>query len=235
MVASLLDAEAKNVLRSAGSDLVRAAEPGQIVILNGAPRAGKSSIAKVILDTFEGVWINLGIDGFKRLMSERYNPGIGLRPGGELSDTIEPLVPALYAAMYESIAAHSRMGVNVVVDVGHHDAYSVPRGILFDSARRLRGLPVLFVGVRCPVEVIMERRKNTWSPERGLDDHIRRWQREVHIPGIYDIEVDTSQLTPAECADTIRRRLEENTVPTACKRLAERHRKHGTKFNRAPQ
>ena len=235
MVASLLDAEAKSVLRSAGSDLVRAAEPGQIVILNGAPRAGKSSIAKVILDTFEGVWINLGVDGFKRLMSERYNPGIGLRPGGELSDTIEPLVPALYAAMYESIAAHSRMGVNVVVDVGHHDAYSVPRGILFDSARRLSGLPVLLVGVRCPVEVIMERRWKTWSPERGLDDHIRRWQREVHIPGIYDIEVDTSQLTPAECADTIRRRLEDNTVPTACKRLAEMHRKHGREANRAPQ
>lgn len=235
MSASLVDAEAKSVLRSAGSDFVRTAEPGQIVILNGAPRAGKSSIAKVILDTFEGVWMNLGVDGFKRLMSERYNPGIGLRPGGELADTIEPLVPALYAAMYESIAAHSRMGVNVVVDVGHHDAYSVPRGILFDSARRLSGLPVLLVGVRCPIEVIMERRQKTWSPERGLDDHIRRWQREVHTPGIYDIEVDTSQLSPAECADSIRRRLEASTLPTACKRLAEMHRKHGREANRVPQ
>ena len=212
-----------------------ATEPGQIIILNGAPRAGKSSIAKAILDTFDGVWINLGVDGFKRLTSQRYNPGIGLRPGGELSDTIEPLVPVLYAALYESIAAHSRMGVNVVVDAGHHDAYSVPRGILFDSARRLSGLPVLFVGIRCPVEVIMERRQKTWSPERGLDDHIRRWQREVHIPGIYDIEVDTSQLTPPECADKIRRHLEGGPVPTACKRLAETHLKHGTRVGRAPQ
>ncbi len=40
----------------------------------------------------------------------RYLPGIGLRPGGERQD-IEPLVPILYSAMYESIAAHSRLGL----------------------------------------------------------------------------------------------------------------------------
>ena len=195
-------------------------EPGQIVILNGPPRSGKSSIAAVILDTFAGVWINLGVDGFKRLTSQRYSPGIGLRPGGELSETIEPIVPVLYAAMYESIAAHSRLGVNVVVDVGHHDAYSAPRGILCHSARLLRGLPVLFVGVRCPLDAIVARREKTWGPNRGLDEHIQRWQREVHIPGIYDIEVDTGQLIPQECADAIRRRLEEGPAPTAFKRLA---------------
>ena len=212
-----------------------ASGPGQIIILNGVPRSGKSSIAKVILDTFAGVWINLGVDGFKQLMSQRYSPGIGLRPGGELSDRIEPLVPVLYAAMYESIAAHSRMGINVVVDVGHHDAYSVPRGILFDSARRLKDLPVLFVGVRCPIDVIVERRKKTWSPNRGLDEHMRRWQREVHIPGIYDIEVDTSKLTPPECADNIRQHLEGGPVPTAFKRLAEMHLKHGTAASGTPR
>lgn len=203
-------------------------EPGQIIILNGVPRSGKSSIAKVILDTFAGVWINLGVDGFKQLTSQRYSPGIGLRPGGELSDTIEPLVPVLYAAMYESIAAHSRIGVNVVVDVGHHDAYSVPRNILFDSARRLNDLPVLFVGVRCPVDVIVERRKKTWSSNRGLDEHMRRWQREVHRPGIYDIEVDTSHFTSQECADKIQRRLIECPAPTAFRQLASMNLKIST-------
>jgi len=29
-----------------------------------------------------------------------------------------------------------------------------PRGILPDCARRLQGLPVLFVGLRCPIEII---------------------------------------------------------------------------------
>lgn len=49
--------------------------PGQIVILNGAPRSGKSSIASVIQNTFEGVWMNLGVDRFKQMTPERYQPG----------------------------------------------------------------------------------------------------------------------------------------------------------------
>jgi chloramphenicol 3-O phosphotransferase len=198
--------------------------PGQIVVLNGTPRSGKSSIVAVIQDTFDGVWMNLGVDGFMRMTPARYSPGMGLRPGGERQD-IEPLVPTLYRALYESIAAHGRVGLNVVVDVGHHDAYAVSRGILPDCARRLSGLPVLFVGVRCPVETIMERRRATgWETGSMADAPVPRpvllWQREVHIPGIYDLEVDTSVLDPEACAAVIRRRLDHGPPPSAFQRLA---------------
>jgi chloramphenicol 3-O phosphotransferase len=195
---------------------------GQIVVLNGAPRAGKSSIAAAIQRTFDGVWMNLGVDRFKAMTPGRYQPGIGLRPGGEAPD-LEPLVVLLYRAMYESIAAHSRLGLNVVVDVGHHDAYSVPRGILPDCARRLHELPTLFVGVRCPVEVVMARRRATWGtdPADGsVPAPVRLWQTAVHEPGTYDMEVDTSVLGPDGCADAIRRRLEEGPPPSAFERLA---------------
>ena len=162
--------------------------------------------------------MNLGVDRFMQMTPERHLPGIGLRPGGERQD-IESLVPILYRAMYESIAAHSRLGLNVVVDVGHHDAYAVPRGILPDCARRLEGLPVLFVGVRCPVEVIMERRRATgWDPNSTAE--ARLWQQEVHDPGIYDLEVDTSELSPGECAAVIRQHLETGEAPTAFRRLS---------------
>jgi chloramphenicol 3-O phosphotransferase len=198
--------------------------PGQIVVLNGAPRSGKSSIAAVVQDTFDGVWMNLGVDGFMRMTPARYMPGMGLRPGGERQD-IEPLVPILYRALYESIAAHSRVGLNVVVDVGHHDAYAVPRGILSDCARRLGELPVLFVGVRCPIETIMERRRDTgWRVGGAAADPVPRpvrlWQREVHTPGIYDLEVDTSALDPEACAAAIRRRLDHGPPPSAFRQLA---------------
>lgn len=207
---------------------------GQIVILNGAPRSGKSSIVEVIQATFDGPWMNLGVDAFVREVTpERYRPGIGLRPGGERQD-LEPLVPVFYAAMYESIAAHSRLGLNVVADAGHHDAYAVPRHILQDCARRLAGLPVLFVGVRCPIEVIMERRHVpqagrehtylTGTPNDPVPEPVRRWQHEVHIPGIYDLEVDTSKMSPEECAAAIRRRLGAGPQPTAFARLAARSR-----------
>jgi chloramphenicol 3-O phosphotransferase len=197
--------------------------PGQIVILNGTPRSGKSSIAAVIQKTFEGVWMNLGVDRFKPMTPERYQPGIGLRPGGERPD-LEPLIVTLYHAMYEAVALHSRLGLNVLVDVGHHDAYSVPRGILPDCARRLKGLPAWFVGVRCPLEVVMERRLATWQAGSAHDgsvpEPVRLWQEAVHVPGIYDLEVDTSVLSAEECADLIRRRLEEGPPPSAFPRLA---------------
>jgi chloramphenicol 3-O phosphotransferase len=171
------------------------------------------------------VWMNLGVDAFKAMTPDRYQPGIGLRPGGERPD-LEPLIVDLYAAMYESIAAHSRRGLNVVVDVGHHDAYSVPRGILPACARRLAGLPVLFVGVRCPLDVVMERRRATWGagapgdPVDAVPAPVHLWQEAVHVPGIYDLEVDTSQLSPAAGADAIRRRLDEGPPPAAFRRLA---------------
>ncbi|MEP6871963.1 MAG: chloramphenicol phosphotransferase [Anaerolineaceae bacterium] len=203
---------------------------GQIVVLNGAPRSGKSSIAAAIQETFDGPWMNLGVDTFGRSVTPpRYWPGVGLRPGGEREE-LESLVPNFFAAMYESIAAHSRLGLNVVVDVGHHDAYSAPKGILADCARRLATLPAWFVGVRCPIEVIMQRRNagqpgregvyTVGTPEDPIPVPARRWQEEVHIPGIYDLEVDTSVLNPLECAQAIRARLEGGSPPAAFLRLA---------------
>ena len=208
--------------------------PGQIVILNGAPRAGKSSIVGVIQDTFEGVWMNLGVDVFARgVTPKRYQPGFGRRPGpgpcfGGDAPELEPLVPTFYAAMYESIAAHSRLGLNVVTDSGHHGA--IHPNVLGDCARRLAGLPVLFVGVRCPIEEIMKRRNEAGREGGyavGTDDEpvpppVVLWQEEVHKPGIYDLEVDTSLLSPEECAEAIRTRLEDGPPPSAFRQLAER-------------
>ncbi len=204
--------------------------PGQIVILNGAPRSGKSSIVAAIQASFPEPWLNLGVDVYVRGMTpERYRPGIGLRPGGERPD-LEPFVVQCYAALYESIAAHSRLGLNVVVDVGHHDAYSSPRGILADCARRLAGLPVLFVGVRCPIETVMARRNTgqagrevgyvTGTADDPIPEPVRRWQREVHRPGSYDLELDTALLSPEACATRIRRRLADGPEPTAFQQLA---------------
>ena len=199
-------------------------KPGWIVILNGAPRSGKSSIVAEVQATFNGVWINLGVDRYMQCTPERYQPGIGLRPGGERPD-LEPLVATLYVALYESIAAHSRLGLNVVVDVGHHDAYSRPLNTLYSGAKRLSGLPVLFVGIHCPIESIMDRRRESSSASNSpvystAPLPVQMWQQAVHLPGVYDMELDTSKLTSQACAEAIRRRLDEGPAPTAFERIA---------------
>ena len=189
---------------------------GQIVILNGAPRSGKSSIARAMQARADRPWMNLGVDVYVReITPPGYRPGMGLRPGGERPD-LEPFVVACYLALYDSIAAHSRLGLNVVADVGHHDAHSIPLDILPRGARRLAGLPALFVGVRCDLATIMDRRNRGQAGREG--DYLRgsagetvpapvlAWQRAVHTPGFYDLEVDTTVSSPEACAAAILRR-----------------------------
>lgn len=48
---------------------------GQIIILNGAPRSGKTSIARAVQERFNGVWINLGVDVTSRLRRHAIGPG----------------------------------------------------------------------------------------------------------------------------------------------------------------
>lgn len=196
---------------------------GTIIVLNGTPRSGKSSIAQIIQAEFNGIWMNIGVDGYMNMMPERVRPGIGLRPGGE-SPSLEPTLVRMYVALYESIAAHSRAGLNVVVDVGHHDDYATPRGILPRCAEILEGLPAWFIGVRCPIEVVMKRRIATWGQSYEADGTIpapfQRWQEAVHRPGIYDLEVDTSVYTPQECAQQIGDMLNDGHLPSAFVQLA---------------
>lgn len=195
---------------------------GRIVVLNGAPRSGKSSIAAAL--QARGDWINLGVDAQMRTLPASLLPGIGLRPGGERPD-LEPRLPALFLALYDAIAAHADAGFDVVADLGHHDGYSRPLGILPACARRMSGHAVLFVGVRCPIDIIMARRNA--DPQGGhyaggadVPPPVQRWQDAVHMPGIYDLEVDTGDMTPEACALVIETALAAPPRPSAFERLA---------------
>ncbi|MBH0174317.1 chloramphenicol phosphotransferase [Fictibacillus sp. 23RED33] len=195
---------------------------GRIIILNGTPRSGKSSIASVIQNEFEGVWMNIGVDRIMDMTPEKFQPSIGLRPGGERPD-LEPIIQRMYLAMYKSIVAFSREGMNVIVDVGHHDGYSVERNILQQAAQILNGTPAWLIGVRCPIETVMKRRIETWkkgyTPEGNIPKPIELWQKLVHIPGIYDLEVDTSLYTPEECAAKVHQRVYEGSPPIALQKI----------------
>ena len=206
-------------------------EPGVIVVLNGAPRSGKSTIARAVQESFPGTWMNLGVDAFSEyVVPQRLRPGIGLRPGAGRPD-LEAHLPALFDALYGAVVALGRRGLGVVVDVGHHDDYSQPLGILGRVARAMADLPAYLVGVRCPVAVVMVRRDAgaTGRSDRyvrsgaggAVPEPVLRWERAVHDPGVYDLEVDTSVLSARECALAIRARLDEGP-PTAFSELARR-------------
>ncbi len=150
-------------------------------------------------------------------------PGVGLRPG-EPDHPVAAEVPLLYAALWESVAAHARLGLNVVVDVGLYDT-----AVAADAARRLDGIPVLFVGVHCDVATIMQRRRSAGTDEyavgatgQPVPEPVVRWQHAVHAQWTYDVEVDSSALTPEQCAAAIRVRLDDRRLPQAFALLATR-------------
>jgi chloramphenicol 3-O phosphotransferase len=199
-------------------------DPGQIVILNGAPRSGKTSICRALQERGPGVWVNLGVDSSVKSIPPQFFPGMGLRPGGERPD-LENLVLLSYTALYESVAIHARLGFHVVVDVGLHESYSKPLHVRRRCAQRLEGLPVLCVGVHCPTELIWRRREQTWgqplrTASSELRDAVERWQKAVHANMSYDLELDTSCLTPGQCADLIATRLHDGPPGEAFHELA---------------
>lgn len=218
-----------------------ATEPGQIIILNGGPTAGKTSIAKAIQQLFSDPYLLFGTDlmiqisppqafgteeGMKSVPVPDTDPPENVMESGPFGDSI-------VAGLHAALVAFSEIGHCVVADhMLAHERW------LRDCVRQLAHLPVLLVGVRCPFDVIIERR-------RERDDHITRylnelrtergemlafesqtasdrwWHREVHVPGIYDLEVDTSLLSPDECALAIRERLEHGPPPAAIQTLKE--------------
>ena len=190
---------------------------GKVIILNGTPRSGKSSIASVIQNNFEGVWMNIGVDRIMDMTPEKFQPSIGLRPGGERPD-LEPLIQKLYLAMYK----FSLEGLNVVVDIGHHDGYSVKRKFQ-QAAQILNGTPAWLIGVRCPIETVMKRRIESWkkgyTPEGKVPTPVALWQQLVHEPGLYDLEVDTSLLTSEECATQVYERVYQGPPPRALQNI----------------
>jgi chloramphenicol 3-O phosphotransferase len=199
--------------------------PGQVVILNGVPRSGKTSIARALQELAPRPWLHLGGDASIAWLSDRLRPGVGLRPGGERPD-LEEAVLLLSRGLYESVAAHARLGFPVVVDAGLHESYARPLPIRADCAERLSGLPLLLVGVHCSEEVIWQRRRATWGQdeetvEQSVRDAVARWPAAVHTVA-YDLEVDTSRARPEECAARILARLHEGPPGSAWRALASR-------------
>jgi chloramphenicol 3-O phosphotransferase len=187
---------------------LRPVDVGWVVILNGAPRSGKTSIARALIEAKPGTWANHGVDEAMKHTPPELLPGIGLRPGGERPD-LEPEIPRLFESMYAEVAALARRGVNVAVDVGHHDDYSEPLGIRGMVGEWLTGLPVFWVGVRCPIAVVLERRAAS-DPEvyvqgarDGVPAPVVRWQESVHAWGEYDLEIDTSMVPSGIAASRI--------------------------------
>jgi chloramphenicol 3-O phosphotransferase len=188
---------------------------GNIILLNGSSSAGKTTLAITLQQLLPDPWHHIALDQFRDGLAGRYR-GLNSPPGtpGARGLNVVPVAHGnervtevqfgdlgkqVLRGMRRAIAAFVREGNNVIID----DLMFEPE-FLFDYVDALAGLEVLFVGVRCSLDVVNAREAK--RPGRFPGTATSHFHR-VHTACIYDIEVDTSHKSPRDCAEEIVARL----------------------------
>jgi len=180
---------------------------GRIILINGTSSSGKTTIVKGLQSALPDLWLEMGIDRFAyalpgRVLGEPTWPQLFryVRPDGEPDGrfTIEttPLGQRFISGMHATAAALAEAGLNVIVD-----HVLLEQAWLDECSRRWAGFAVLVVGVRCPLDVVVERERARQDRTLGQAEAqfavVHRWADR------YDVEVDTSVLTPDEAVARI--------------------------------
>ena len=185
---------------------------GTIIMLNGASSAGKTCILRMLQNLLETPYLDAGIDKFIWMLPKRYleRPlwddvlGLAVEPG--------ETGRRLFSGMHRAIAGLAMAGNNVLAD-----HVLVEPAWVNECAGLFCALPAYLIGIRCPLAVLEERERNRKDRTLG---QARAQYPLVHAHAIYDLEVDTSQLSIEECALKIKTRIEDGAQPTAFKQLA---------------
>jgi chloramphenicol 3-O phosphotransferase len=180
---------------------------GRIILINGTSSSGKTTLVRKLQGTLPDLWLEMGIDRFAYALPGRVQgqptwPQLFryVRPDGRsdgpFSIETTPLGNRFISGMHATAAALADVGLNVIVD-----HVILERAWLEECARLWAKLDVLFVGVRCPLEVVL--RRELEREEARTHGQAEAQFEVVHRWATYDIEVDTSVLTPDEAVARI--------------------------------
>ena len=169
----------------------------QVIVLNGGSSSGKTSIARALQESLPGTWLTFGVDTFIEALPGRgdsLKSGISYGPDGTVvvTEQYKRLERAWYSALHT--LAHS--GANIILD-----EVLLSGG---EGQRRLQsafdGVPMLWVGVRCDLEVAAARECSRGDRVPGM---ARLQASRVHDGVVYDIEIDTTARYPEACAQLL--------------------------------
>ncbi|MFN3428536.1 MAG: chloramphenicol phosphotransferase CPT family protein [Candidatus Sericytochromatia bacterium] len=170
-----------------------------IIVLNGTSSAGKTSIALALQDACPTPILYLGWDVFASLITPAF---LEADPAANQAQWLR-----FVKGFYQAVGAVAAPGNHVIFDTVLQRPEDLP-----ELQEALAGQRVCYVGVHCPLDEA-ERR------EAARGDRVvgtaRMQHPIVHQRGAYDIEVDTTALSPAECAERILAFLAANSHPTA--------------------
>ena len=201
-------------------------QPGHVIVLNGPSSVGKSAIQREIQDSFEQLYLVMGVDDLMlRAVPDRYYR----RPGGRDVLWIErskdlsgaplnsvqfgPKGRRIVSGLHHAVAAFALRGNNVVVDY-----LAFEREFLADLTAAMRGLPAYLIGLRAPLAILESREQHRSDRPRGT---ARAYFDVAHQHPTYDLELDTSVRSTKECVDVIREYIAREPNPSAFRRLGD--------------
>lgn len=213
--------------RYRGPSVSLASMAARVIILNGPSASGKSSIQKALQAKLAEPFLAMGLDSmFCAMLPQRYFTGqqpderdvcwgeSSLDSDGSPVFTLRlgPKGRRIFLGMHGAIAAFARAGCSVIVDYILYMPDLLP-----ELVAALDGIQAYFVGVRIPLAVLEDREKARATSPLG---HARSHYTTVHAHGGYDLEVDTSTMTPDACAAAIIEHI-NSVAPVAFSRLAK--------------
>lgn len=178
--------------------------PGQIVFLNGTTSSGKSSIAAELLRILQPPYFHLAVDAVNAMRSRQATARLD-------PPQLDEVLWRTRAGFHRAVAGMAAAGNHVVVD----HVLSQPWR-LADCLVLLADFDVVFVGVRCPLDELERRERARGDRQPGVA--AQQWAV-VHAHGDYDIECDTAEHSPFECAEQIAAFLARPVTSRAFDRL----------------
>ncbi|MBN1537826.1 MAG: zeta toxin family protein [Anaerolineales bacterium] len=185
---------------------------GKIIFLNGASNSGKAAIARQLQEILEEPYLYFSIDSFLHVLPEKYMSTADSEPSIENEKVLSEIMPGIMSAIHQSICMFASRGHNLIVD---HVLQN--QDWLIECIQLLENYPVLFVGVHCRVKELDRRER-----QRNMVQGLARQQFEiVHAHGIYDLEIDSADYDPLECAEQVKEALEKGLSGNAFSRLKQ--------------
>jgi chloramphenicol 3-O phosphotransferase len=175
-----------------------------VIILNGVGSVGKSSTARALQEISAKPFLHVAMDAFLDMLPARMldhpeglrfvtsldqgKPSIVIRTG--------PVLERAMRGMRHAVAAMAAQGNDLVVD-----EVMIGQGLDREYRALLAETELRFVGLFAPLDLLEARERRRGDREIGL----ARWQyHRVHRGVAYDLELDTTRMTPAACALAIR-------------------------------
>jgi chloramphenicol 3-O phosphotransferase len=183
-----------------------------VIVLNGGSSSGKTSIARCLQRLLGATWMTLGVDDLIRALPggeeidalaraqqdggapARTEGPVKFGPGGSVA--VGDGFRRAEASWYAGIAAIGRCGTGLIID----EVFMGGRSSQERLASALQGLPVVWIGVRCAPEVAEARERSRAGRVGGM---ARLQAARVHQGVVYDLIVDTTATSAADCARTV--------------------------------